>query len=716
MLARRVIAISPDKSVAKRISIALKAAGGTVETYESLGELASGKIEASLVVIHLSSANNILEQLSERLHKDGFIIPVLPSSNLDHMVAAMDTSTQVASVFVADSFTTHGLAATVNRVLFGDIFGLEKIVPWGTRIYSTLVGDYQEKSLAIAQISEFAATMGVRRKYRDAIESAADEMLMNALYDAPVDSKGKSIFADVPTKTRISLRMEQKAVVQYSCDGDSFLMSVRDSFGTLDRDTVLFYLNKCLHSDQQIDRKTGGAGLGLYIMANASTEYLFNVLPGVATECVCKLNIKSPGIQLQNIAFYHEKIDAAGRLVGGASKLLPTNFPVERRRAQPDQAPRAVIYGLAGAIVLLLALIGMIGIPRLIATPTSKVRISTTPKATNIEINGNPRGVTTDGSLLLENLEVGRAYRLRASQTGWKPAETVFEPVKGKAIEVALNLRPVAVGVQLVSDPPGATVLYHDKPLGTTPFRTTNLPPSTQVELLFRKIGYKDTKRTVKLPSAGSEVLLSPTLAMSPKFGSVQITSEPKNAQVYQNGELIAGLVTPVDELVIQSRKQYKFTLKLPGHMPEHFLAKVGRAETKLPIHRKLSPGGGLTIRSNYDARITVEKAKHCNQQSPLVDCPLKNGTYKVRLVNRRLLLRRSFSVKIEGNDVSRKLSFGMVEAMPGFRFSRFGRMAKQAAFETGTHSVRVVSDLGKEQTVNVRVLTGRRVFVPTKK
>ena len=79
------------------------------------------------------------------------------------------------------------------------------------------------------------------------------------------------------------MRMEQKAVVQYSCDGSTFTISVRDSFGTLTRETVLKYLHKCLYADQQIDRKAGGAGLGLYIMANATTDFFMNSLQGVAT-------------------------------------------------------------------------------------------------------------------------------------------------------------------------------------------------------------------------------------------------------------------------------------------------------------------------------------------------------------------------------------------------------------------------------------------------
>ncbi len=96
--------------------------------------------------------------------------------------------------------------------------------------------------------------MGVRRKYREAIESCIDEMLMNALYDAPVDEEGRPIFSEIPTKTRISLRVEQRVVVQYASDGKTFWLSVRDAFGTLDRGTVTRYLHKC-RSEQQIDHR-----------------------------------------------------------------------------------------------------------------------------------------------------------------------------------------------------------------------------------------------------------------------------------------------------------------------------------------------------------------------------------------------------------------------------------------------------------------------------
>jgi len=62
---------------------------------------------------------------------------------------------------------------------------------------------------------------------------------------------------------------------------------VRDRFGRLAKNTILAYIEKCISSPQQIDRKTYGAGLGLYLVANAAATYVVNVAYGIATEVVC---------------------------------------------------------------------------------------------------------------------------------------------------------------------------------------------------------------------------------------------------------------------------------------------------------------------------------------------------------------------------------------------------------------------------------------------
>jgi hypothetical protein len=460
VLARRIIAVSPDKQFGKQIATALKAAGGAVDLHQKLDELAKGELVAALVVLHLDGElATAAAEILPRLSGEAKVIAILPKANLAAIVDIMQSSDRIAGMLMAENFDSRQLSAMTTRIIAGDIFGLEKMLSWGTLLHSQLVGDYQEKSLCISQISEFAELMGVRRKYREAIEQCVDEMLMNALYDAPVDEQGKPIFSEIPTKTRISLRVEQKVVVQYACDGKQFAVSVRDAFGTLERNTVLRYLYKCLHSEQQIDRKVGGAGLGLYLMVNSATTVYFNVLPGVATEAVCVFDLETPKLQLERFGFFNEKIDAAGRLAAGASRRLPaTGHPVERRHsAQPPPPPRGLIAALSIAIVAVLALVAIAAWPRIFpGTEVARVTFTTIPTGATIEIEGRNEGTAVDGTLVRE-LEIGRAYPVVARLDGYEPKTSVVQPQKGGS-QVTFELVARTPTVLLDSQPTGATI------------------------------------------------------------------------------------------------------------------------------------------------------------------------------------------------------------------------------------------------------------------
>jgi len=119
---------------------------------------------------------------------------------------------------------------------------------------------------------------------------------MNALYDAPVDEHGNQVFAEIDPHDRTKTRSPRPVSIRYAATENGFALSVRDRFGRLDKATVLRYIDKCLHSPAQIDRKTYGAGLGLYLVANAAASYVVNVAYGIATEVVCTFDrgAKSP--------------------------------------------------------------------------------------------------------------------------------------------------------------------------------------------------------------------------------------------------------------------------------------------------------------------------------------------------------------------------------------------------------------------------------------
>ncbi len=714
MLSRRIIALSPDKAIAKQLATALKASGHAAEAHQSLEALGRGEVAVSLVVVHLVDAlAGALAEILPRLTGDAKVIAVLPRSALDQTVEIMQGSDRIASIIVAEQLDVNELAAMATRVLAGDIFGLEKVVPWGTKIHSALVGDYQEKSLAIAQLSEYAELMGVRRKYREAIEQAVDEMLMNALYDAPVDEQGRPIFSDIPTKTRISLRVEQKVVIQYACDGRRFSVSVRDAFGRLERDTVLRYLYKCLHSEQQIDRKTGGAGLGLYLIANSASRVYFNVLPGVATEAVCTFDLETPKIQLQAFGFFHERIDAGGRLAAGPSRKLPAgaNFPVERREV-PSRTPTAVLVALSAAIAAMFALIALLAWPRLFGAAKSSVLITTEPAGATVEVGGKPRGVTGTGGLVIDNLTVGEAYPVMATLDGYEPARAVVEPTKQRAT-VRLELAAKTASVNIISDPSDAEVEIGGKIVGRTPIILTSLPPKSAQAAVIRKTGYGDGLLPFEVPAPGKTAQFQSTLAVSPDYATVVIQSTPPGAKVWKNGELLPGVVTPTEEILIEAGKATSFTLNLEKHIPVNFEAEPERGARRKTFTRTLVEGTALVVRANVGGKGTVAGVPECRGRD-VKDfvCVVKPGTYKVSF-NGSYGASGDQTVEVGADAAIAKFEFGFVEAKAGSKLQLKGAgMVSKAAFTEGKRVIYVITD-GNIAPKEVTVRAGKTVYVP---
>jgi hypothetical protein len=710
VLARRIIAVSPDKAIGKQLATALKAAGGAVDLHQRLDELGKGELSAALVVVHLDGElATAAAEIVPRLGGETKLIAILPRSNLAAVVDVMQASDRVAGVMVAENFDSRQLSAMATRVISGDIFGLEKLVSWGTQVHSQLVGDYQEKSLCIAQISEFAELMGVRRKYREAIEQCIDEMLMNALYDAPVDDQGKPIFSEIPTRTRISLRVEQKAVVQYACDGHAFAVSVRDAFGTLERSTVLRYLHKCLHAEQQIDRKAGGAGLGLYLMANSATTIYFNVLPGVATEATCVFDLETPKLQLERFGFFHEKIDAAGRLAAGPSRRLPAGHPVERRRspAPPPQASRGLIAALSISIVAVLALVGVVAYPRLFPEKEmANVTFTTIPKGATIEIEGRNEGTTTDGTLVRE-LEVGRAYPVVARLDGYEPRTSVVQPQKG-GTTVTFELQARTATVFLDTQPSGATVEVDGKELGTTPLTITTLAPGSSVQYTIKKTGYRPFTGTLDVPGPGKEVRMVMPMAISDDLARIKLVSEPLGAQVIQNGQLLAGVQTPA-EVLVEAGKVQRFTLTLPGYVPA-IIAPFTPARGAVGVVKtaKLVPGVPLKLEASVHGKLAITGAPHCKELMPPAECVLAPGTYTVEF-SAPLSTKATHEVKMGNKPLTEKFEFGYVEAPEGKHLSIGGKQMKKALFEAGPRTVTVIDD-GGSHNVQVRVKAGATV------
>ena len=78
----------------------------------------------------------------------------------------------------------------MQKFVTGDLFGIEKYLPKGTAVHLTRLREYKGRTAAIDEVLAYAEKVGVRRQVRSAIGQVCEELLMNALYDAPVDEHG----------------------------------------------------------------------------------------------------------------------------------------------------------------------------------------------------------------------------------------------------------------------------------------------------------------------------------------------------------------------------------------------------------------------------------------------------------------------------------------------------------------------------------------------
>src|SRR5262249_36517917 len=156
-----------------------------------------------------------------------------------------------------------------------DIFGVEKYLAWGALVQERTVASYDDKRAALAELTRFAAGAGARRQVTARIEAVADELLMNALYDAPAVRRGVEPGAAV-------LDPSVPALLRYACDGQVLGIAVRDQYGELTKEAILDSVARA--RAQRTPQSRGGAGLGLHMVVCSVVRFVANIDPGRLTE------------------------------------------------------------------------------------------------------------------------------------------------------------------------------------------------------------------------------------------------------------------------------------------------------------------------------------------------------------------------------------------------------------------------------------------------
>ena len=190
------------------------------------------------------------------------------------------------------TFTLKNIITTISKLLTGDLFSLEKYLSWGVEVHQHDITHSDLRSDLVETMTTDLENLGVRRSILTKCAMVTEELLMNAIYDAPVDANGKSLYNHLPRTVPVALGTEEQGRLRYACDGVLLAISIEDPFGAFDRKIILNYLESCYDGRAgSLNEHKGGAGRGLFQIMTTCDLVVFNVKPHVRTEVIAIFNI-----------------------------------------------------------------------------------------------------------------------------------------------------------------------------------------------------------------------------------------------------------------------------------------------------------------------------------------------------------------------------------------------------------------------------------------
>jgi len=300
--AGRALCVVRDPNLRRTLQRTLHAAGSAVEFIDVEDTAAIGKAAAPDLVFLDAEARRTLDPAQ---WPDAAVVVIGESLDDDGVVELLR---RTAEHLIADEELDEAeLVATSVKVLTGDLFGIEKYLGWGARIEQFEVSGYDDKRTALEDVEAFAREAGARRSLITRIESVVDELLMNALYDAP--ATGNTGFP---------------ALLRVGTDGRILAVSVEDSYGRLDRADIVDHVTRARREKgrpraaDEADDGDGGAGLGLYFIVAHATRIIANVEEGRRTEMICLFDLRESGSEATGARSIH--FFGRSRLASGTVK------------------------------------------------------------------------------------------------------------------------------------------------------------------------------------------------------------------------------------------------------------------------------------------------------------------------------------------------------------------------------------------------------------
>jgi len=279
----QVVILERNKLVGRKVARLFMAAGASAVTVEDPAGVAAHLGGAQVLCADAFDGDLVAEQTRARPGLRGVLWTAEPlrrslrylveTSTIDHVLGRRDFESPPRAWEVT---------MLARRLAGVPAPPLGAYLDWGFTALDIAVKTTADRDAAAAKIQDFIGALAVPRRIAEMFAELGHELIMNAMYDAPVDAHGRPKYA-ADRKADIVLAEHERPVVRLATDGSRLALQIRDPFGRLERRHVFDGLARGL-AGGELDRSGGGAGLGMMVCHNASTAMFFDVVPNQKTE------------------------------------------------------------------------------------------------------------------------------------------------------------------------------------------------------------------------------------------------------------------------------------------------------------------------------------------------------------------------------------------------------------------------------------------------
>ncbi|WP_129126011.1 hypothetical protein [Geomonas oryzae] len=180
------------------------------------------------------------------------------------------------------------LPAVIDMLLKQRGWDISCCLKEGTVLHSYRLSSSDDKEDLIAKLEELLSGEGEEMELlRQKGALLADELLENAMYDAPRSGCGDRLFSK---GERRSMLPREDIVFSFGFDGETLSLALTDNWGSLDPDEVLEYLTR--NEEDVLDCGDPG-GRGLFIVWRFLDRFHVAVTPGHLTRVGGQLHLRS---------------------------------------------------------------------------------------------------------------------------------------------------------------------------------------------------------------------------------------------------------------------------------------------------------------------------------------------------------------------------------------------------------------------------------------